>query len=194
MYFLIEHNPSYNLESCVHIGHTWGYDIYFVDETIERFIDFSGVSIVNLEKDVAFSWKFVGRHQESISVKPCTPAYEQIYQKTGSYEDPKEKYFLTEEDKKNSLVLFKIIMIEMLKKHYRYLMKKNNLFFEKFEENTNLSLTNELKNKFFIKKQEIDSLQNVKKCLIYAHTNFDIKIHDEILEESNIDKTPVLNL
>ena len=72
---------------------------------------------------VALAWKFANKYKGEISVREDTPSYEQLDKSSLVFipegpRGPKYKYYLTEDDKKNALLINQALMYFMLDKYY----------------------------------------------------------------------------
>jgi hypothetical protein len=127
IYFLynVEDKKPYIKE----IGDCSGILVGCIEEHLLPYIIMPTCLIV--PEKVALAWKFANKYKEEISVREGTPSYEQLDKSSLTLipdgpRGPKYKYYLTEEDKQNALLINQALMYFMLDKYYYNKIKISN--------------------------------------------------------------------
>lgn len=92
--------------------------ILYVDPEHERYIDLSSFKAVVVDENTAKSWKFANVIKDYVKVRKNTPNYEQIFAESNESDNEKVEYYLTDEDKANTVNFLKTIMKIILHDHY----------------------------------------------------------------------------
>jgi len=100
-------------------GHYINYTIGYIPDTHADILDFQQLNPTVLDDEVAKAWKFIGEYREYTSVKDNTVQQEQLElvasMEANSY---KQQYFLTVEDRANTVKCHQAIMRKMLDEVY----------------------------------------------------------------------------
>lgn len=92
--------------------------ILYVDPEHEKYIDLSKVKSTIINEEVAKAWKFANVIKDYVKVRKNTPNYEQIFAESNESDNEKIEYYLTDEDKNNTVNFLKTIMKIILHDHY----------------------------------------------------------------------------
>lgn len=102
------------------VGQYLEYVVGWLDDSVKDIVPIQHLRPTIIENEgVALAWKFAGNYSGYISVRPKTLANEQL-QVLSSLEadNMKARYFLTEEDKQNTVEFMKIVLRKMLDEVY----------------------------------------------------------------------------
>jgi len=137
MYLLFKSVSDPKLGIIKRIGTYMSYTIGFVPDTHINVIDFRNLNATILNNNVALAWKFIGCAKGFITVRQGTQQNDEL-QVLSSEEElgTKIKYYLTEEDKLNTLEFQKILLQKILDEIYDKRMHNLNLFNSELEVNS----------------------------------------------------------
>jgi DNA-directed RNA polymerase beta' subunit len=122
-YIAIHLNDRHRLGNYPEIGFWMNYFVYEIPNHLLPRLDLDGVSCIKMKKDVAMSWKFANSERDHIKVMK---GEDSVALKQLGYDNPnleehneyKYKYFLTEEDYKNTTTFVKLVAAEELRKGF----------------------------------------------------------------------------
>ena len=139
MYILFKNVSDTELGIIKRVGSYLDYVIGYIDDSIKDIVKYEHLNPIIFEEDVvALAWKFTSNWKGYLSVKKDTPARDQLENILSSTEkdDVKVKYYLTDEDKSNSVKFCKIVFRKMLDEYFDKKMDQLNIGVSVLEEST----------------------------------------------------------
>lgn len=101
------------------VGSWMEYSIGYLPDTHVNIVDYRHLNPKILDEDVALSWMFFGAHRPYISVRTNTTQNERLQViRSEEPEGTKSKYFLTEQDINNTVILMQECMRLILDEYY----------------------------------------------------------------------------
>lgn len=134
MYLLFKSVNDKNLGIVKRIGTYMSYTIGFIPDTHTDIIDFRNLNATIVNDDIALAWKFIGCAKGFITVRQETQQNDEL--QIISSEEPlgtKVKYYLTDEDKLNTVAFQKILLQKILDEVYDKRMLNLNLYVSELE-------------------------------------------------------------
>ena len=115
MYILFKKVDEKTQRNIIHYGEWTLWTIGYIPETHVDILEYQHLNPTVLDDNVAKAWKFIGEYRDFITVKDNTVQMEQLDLMASEEEMVyKQKYYLSDTEKQNTVKLMKAIMRKWL--------------------------------------------------------------------------------